>query len=198
MKAFWIFVAVVVVIASFAIYFLWWKPSQAGAATSTGSGGSSTPAPVPQPEPLPAKPPIGKSSVKVDAADIASALDPAIQFNNVAEDQMAAHNLLGSPGSNPTLIHFETGFANACSKYVWYKGWMYVNIGEKDSGGVKTCYYHVAQEQLPAEIRVYIPFEKPACSGYHFYLSGTEYLYTGTATETAHLTMKKFCIYKKS
>lgn len=194
MKAFWIFVAVVVVIAAFAIYFLWWKPSQAGAATSTGSGGSSTAAP-PATQGLPPK--AGAHSVKIAAAEVMPAQDPGIYFSDVQESQLATYNLLGAPGSNPGFIHIEQSFSAACSKYIWYRGWLYVSTSSAtDAQGIKTCYYKLATAELPSEIRVYIPGSQQTCINFRLYLSGREYLYVSTQSEQG-IPPRKFCTYKK-
>lgn len=191
MRAFLIFAAIVIALAGLAIYFFWYVPTHA-------AGDQNIPAPGdpgnPNNDQAEEAPPLSQVSTKANINEIGIAPDPAYFLAHVLQGQMNMYNLLSAPGMNPAHIHFETGIANICPPYIWYRNWLYFKASEKTEAAIKTCYYTVASAQLPAEIKIYLSALNTKCDSQSFYLSGKRYQVMG-AVQT--ISNQKFCTYKK-
>lgn len=134
------------------------------------------------------------NSIRVAKSSVSVAQNPSVAFNNMLSSTLFDFNVLSASGSNPTLINFDTKFDSQCPQYVWYKKWLYVfrtsqiipaaQAGPGVRDDVKRCYYSVSRAELPSQIRVRIPSPGHSCPSLRLYISGVEYKYSTTNTET--------------
>lgn len=141
--------------------------------------------------------PLSFQSTLVDIGQTAQAVP---NFNSAHENDLTLFNILTSAGSNPTKIHYVTGFSSPCPQYIWYKNWFYSFRGtQTNDNGNKTCYYGINKSDLPNEIKVTIPNGQTQCKNFKLYISGVEYKFSERKFESPLLGSPQVsvCVYKK-
>lgn len=209
MRGFFIFLAVILVLGVIVYYSI-----VNTTANAQGEGGGSEQAPprpntsgtgiaTPDTTATPVSLPMSLHSTKVSGGSIiVPTKSLSAFFIGISEANLSSFNILGSPVSNPELIHYETSFNSQCPQYVWYNRSLYALRGTdvNSTTGVKTCYYKNAQSSLPSELKVQTTAIAGQCANFKLYLSGVEYRYTKSSTETIYnpfATTVNYCVYQK-